>query len=194
MERYFSDALAGSQGFADAEIPAGKLLSKRCIGDYINSFMDICGINEKCIATVMPIEHKVDGSGYVFDLSFIVWLISEENDSHVSIGKDKIEFNITAHVGKRKKMTILGSFNGIEFQFKKTIDCNFYKPLAYEICMFDKDGKRFKVEGSRANYESDNVYVRSFNEDIEDAKKFVNGDEKKDTGSKKPKRKIGGVY
>ena len=194
MEKLFSDALAESKGFSMSEIPVAKLFSKRCIDDSINTFMDICNIDASCIALVIPLKHKIDGSGYVFELSFLVSLISEESDLHVSIGKDAIGFTIKTPVLKRKYITIKGSFNGITFEFERTIDNEFYKPLSHKFVITSKDGERFKRTRGRRDYKSDSEYVESFNDDIKAAKEFIKGDAKKDSGAKSPKRKKGGVY
>lgn len=191
-KRFFSDALAEANGFVTENMSIEKLFSMKLLGDTINTFMDICNIEASCLAKVIPVKCKADGSNYIFELEFLAVLISG-TDSNIIIGKDGIEFTIKAPVLKRKQMKISGSFNGLSFQFVATIDKDFHRLLEHVIVLNRQDGKRFKVKKSQSDYSSNSEYRNSFDVDVIDAKEFVAGNENIDTGAKRPKRKTG-VY
>lgn len=189
MGKFFCDALRNSVGLSELGITANNPLTKVCIDITINTFTDIFGVDGSSIARVDLYVCNKDENGNIIDLEFTASLISEEDDQHITIGKDWVTFIINTPIGKRKSLKMKGIINNANFEFKVDIDSKFYKRIAHSILITREDGARFKEAKKRSEYKTDYRYEEFFDTDIVDAKQFVAGKNKNNAGTKGAKTK-----
>lgn len=183
MEKIFCDALI--EKIEDCKREIGIIISKKRIDGLINSAMDACKVDASSIESV-EVSCLKDDSGKITEVKLDITLFPSSDN----LEGEYVSIFIDAPILKRKKINISGYYDNIEFSFSTELSSDFYMQFSHSITVH-KDGKRYKLDGKRAHYDSVASYDKVFEKNLTGAKNFVNGlDYNNNPGTRGAVRKI----